>query len=64
MHGDVARGYRIRHDEVKEVFVMRDEDHYASVECEVLTDRILAILWPILLTVLLLLFAVHAVSFL
>ena len=44
---------------------MRDEDRYASVECEVLTDRSLAILWPILLTVLLLLlFAVHAWSFL
>ena len=43
---------------------MRDEDRYASVECEVLTDRSLAILWPILLTVLLLLFAVHAMSFL
>ena len=49
---------------MKEVFVMRDEDRYASVECEVLTDKILAILWPVLLTVLLLLFAVHAMSFL
>ena len=60
----MTRGHRIRRDEVKEVFVMRDEDRYASVECEVLTDRSLAILWPILLTVLLLLFAVHAMSFL
>ena len=64
MLDDVGSGHRIRRDEVKEGNAMHDDERYAWPEAEVWTDKFLSVLWPVLLTVLLLLFAVNAVSFL